>query len=96
MSRIHEYVSLQKSGVLRLPGNVREKLRLNEPGAQVEIEETEDGRFELRGVLPIPADQQWFWTERWQKMERMADADVVMGRTLTTPSVAEFLDELDA
>ena len=95
MTYIHEYVTLQKSGVLRLPGNVREKLRLDEPGAQVEIEETEDGRFELRGVLPIPADQQWFWTVRWQKMEREADADVLMGRTLTTSSVAEFLDELD-
>jgi hypothetical protein len=96
VAHIHEYISLQKSGVLRLPGNVREKLRLDEPGAQVEIEETEDGRFELRGVLPIPADQQWFWTERWQKMEQEADADVLMGRTLTTSSVAEFLDELDA
>jgi bifunctional DNA-binding transcriptional regulator/antitoxin component of YhaV-PrlF toxin-antitoxin module len=96
LTRIHEYVSLQKSGVLRLPSNVREKLRLDVPGAQVEIEETEDGRFELRGVLPISADQQWFWTERWQKKEREAVADVVMGRTLTTSSVAEFLDELDA
>ena len=38
MAHIHEYVSLQKSGVLRLPGNVREKLRLDVPGAQVEIE----------------------------------------------------------
>jgi bifunctional DNA-binding transcriptional regulator/antitoxin component of YhaV-PrlF toxin-antitoxin module len=96
VAHIHEYVSLQKSGVLRLPVNVREKLRLDEPGAQVEIEETEDGRFELRGVLPVPADQQWFWTERWQKMEQEADADVLTGRTLTTSSVAEFLDELDA
>ena len=80
MAHIHEYVSLQKSGVLRLPVNVREKLRLDE----------------LRGVLPVPADQQWFWTERWQKMEQEADADVLTGRTLTTSSVAEFLDELDA
>ena len=47
MAHIHEYVSLQKSGVLRLPGNVREKLRLDEPGAQGEIEETEDGHWQV-------------------------------------------------
>jgi hypothetical protein len=29
-------------------------------------------------------------------MEQEADADVLTGRTLTTSSVAEFLDELDA
>jgi bifunctional DNA-binding transcriptional regulator/antitoxin component of YhaV-PrlF toxin-antitoxin module len=96
VARIHEYVTLQKSGVVRLPSNVREKLRLDEPGAQVEIEETEDGGFVLRGVLPVPADQQWFWTERWQTMEREADADVATGRTLSTSSVEEFLDELDS
>jgi len=96
VARIHEYVSLQKSGVFRLPVNVRVKLRLDEPGAQVEIEETEDGRFEIRGVLPVPADQQWFWTDRWQEMEREGDADVLNGRTLRTSSIEQFLDELDA
>ncbi|HEY5265188.1 MAG TPA: AbrB family transcriptional regulator [Acidimicrobiales bacterium] len=76
--------------------SIREKLRLDEPGAQLEILETDDGRFEIRGVLPVPADQQWFWTDRWQKMERAADADVAAGRTTGTSSVDEFLAELDS
>jgi len=35
---------------------------LDEPGAQVEIEKPRMDAFELRGVLPIAANQQWFWT----------------------------------
>src|ERR1700679_3913589 len=94
--RIHEYVTPQSRGVLSLPSNVRERLRLDQPGAQLEIEETDDGRFEIRGVLPVPADQKWFWSERWQEMEREADADLAEGRTLATTSVKEFLTELDS
>ena len=29
----------------------------------------------------IDADQQWWWTEEWQKGERQADKDRKMGRT---------------
>jgi len=28
----------------------------------------------------VAADQRWFWTERWQAMEREVDAHVAAGR----------------
>ena len=28
----------------------------------------------MRSAVPVPADQHWFWTERWQQMERAAGA----------------------
>jgi bifunctional DNA-binding transcriptional regulator/antitoxin component of YhaV-PrlF toxin-antitoxin module len=96
MSRIHEFVAVQKRGVATIPASVRQRLRLDEPGAQLEIVETEDGRFEIRGTVPVDVDQQWFWSERWQKMERRADADIAAGRVVGTTDVEEFLDELDA
>jgi hypothetical protein len=42
------------------------------------------------------SDQRWFWSDRWQQMERNADADVEAGRTAVTDGVDEFLAELDA
>lgn len=92
----HTFVTLQGRGTIALPKSVRERHHLDRPGAQVEVIEREDGVIELHPHVPVPADQAWFWTERWQKMEREADDDVAAGRTKTTGSVDEFLDELDA
>lgn len=96
MSLIHEFVAVQKRGVATIPASVRQRLRLDEPGAQLEIVETEDGRFEIRGTVPIDADQQWFWSERWQKMEHKADADIAAGRVAGSDNVEDFLAELDS
>jgi len=90
------FVTLQGRGTLVLPKGVRERHHLDRPGAQVEVVEREDGVIELHPHVPVRADQAWFWTERWQKMEREADADVQAGRTKTTDSVDDFLEELDA
>jgi hypothetical protein len=70
-------------------------LRLDQPGAQVEFVEHDDGRIEVRGTLPVPSDQAWFWTERWQAMEREVDAHVTAGRVESFESIDEFLDTLD-
>jgi hypothetical protein len=47
-------------------------------------------------MLPHPAEQQWFWTERWQRMEREADAEIAAGRVSTHESAEDFLAHLDA
>ncbi len=76
----HGYLSVQTRGVVVLPADVRRRLRLDEPGAQLEITEREDGVLELRPSLPVPAAQQWFWTQRWQDRERAVDEHVAAGR----------------
>ena len=93
---IHEFITPQRRGLIALNGRLRERLRLDDPGAQLEFIEREDGVIEVRGVLPVPADQQWFWSERWQKMEREADADIEAGRTSSFESVDDFLADLDS
>jgi AbrB family looped-hinge helix DNA binding protein len=95
VSKLHEFVAVQKRGVVTLPAAVRERLSLNTPGAQLEIVETDDGRYEIRGAIPVPADQAWFWNQRWQRMERKADADLAAGRVVTADSLDELIDELD-
>jgi AbrB family looped-hinge helix DNA binding protein len=90
------YVAVQARGTVALPADLRRRLHLDEPGAQIEITERDDGRIELRPVLPVPADQRWFWTERWQAMEREADEDIAAGRVTTFDDVGAFLDYLDS
>jgi bifunctional DNA-binding transcriptional regulator/antitoxin component of YhaV-PrlF toxin-antitoxin module len=90
------YVTLQGRGTLALPKGVRERHQLDRPGAQVEIVERDDGVIELHPHVPVPADQAWFWTERWQRMEREADDDVKAGRTKLHDSADDFLAELES
>jgi AbrB family looped-hinge helix DNA binding protein len=76
----HGYLSVQSRGVVALPAEVRRRLGLDEPGAQLEITEREDGVLEMRPALPVPADQKWFWTKRWQERELEVDEHVAAGR----------------
>ena len=95
----HGYVGVQARGVVALPADVRRRLHLDEPGAQVEITERDDGVLELRPALPVAADQRWFWTERWQEREREVDAHVAAGQVTVHEdgdALLNHLDQLDA
>jgi antitoxin MazE len=89
-------VSVRSRGTIALPRDLRRRLHLDQPDAQVRLIEREDGRVELVPVVSIPADQAWFWTDRWQAMEREADDDIALGRVTTVDGVDELLATLDA
>lgn len=91
----HGYVGVQARGVVALPAEVRRRLHLDEPGAQVEITERVDGVLELRPALPVAADQRWFWTERWQEREHEVDAHVAAGQVTVHEDGDALLDHLD-
>ncbi len=100
-SAFHGYVALQSRGVVALPAVLRRKYRLDEPGAQVELTERADGVIEMRPTLAVPADQAWFWTDRWQRGEREVDEHIDAGRVAVHADGEDFvrhlrdLDELD-
>lgn len=89
-------VSVQSRGTIALPPDLRRRLHLDHPDAQVRLIEREDGRVELVPVVAIPADQVWFWTDRWQAMELVADADIAAGRVTAVDGVEELLSVLDS
>lgn len=91
----HGYVGVQRRGVIALPADLRQRLHLDEPGAQLEITERADGVVELRPTLPVPADQAWFWTEYWQQREREVDEHVAAGRVVVHETSEDFLAHLD-
>jgi AbrB family looped-hinge helix DNA binding protein len=89
------FVAVQSRGTIALPADLRRRLHLDEPGAQIEIIEREDGLVELRPLLPVPADQRWFWSERWQAMEREAAADIAAGRVTVVDGPDALFELLD-
>jgi antitoxin MazE len=72
------FVAVQKRGTIALPPDLRARLGLDQPGAQLEISER-DGEIILRPHVPVPADQAWFWQPDWQTKERAVDAHVLAG-----------------
>jgi len=92
---IRTFLTVQKRGVINLPADLRKRHGLVEPGAQLEVSERDDGVIELRPQLPVPADQRWFWTERWQTMELEADEDIAADRVARFDSAEELFSDLD-
>jgi AbrB family looped-hinge helix DNA binding protein len=92
----HGYVTVQGRGTVALPAGLRKRLHLDRPGAQVEITEREDGVLELRPTLAVPANEAWFWEERWQAGERQVDAHVAAGEVTRHEDAEDFLAALDA
>jgi bifunctional DNA-binding transcriptional regulator/antitoxin component of YhaV-PrlF toxin-antitoxin module len=88
-------VTVQSRGTLALPIDLRRRLRLDQENAQVQLIEHDDGRVELVPVVVVPADQSWFWTERWQEMEREADADIAAGRATVVDGLEGLIAHLD-
>lgn len=67
------FVTIQARGTIALPADIRKRHHLDEPGAQVEVVERDDGVIELHPTIAVPASQAWFWTEEWQAGEREVD-----------------------
>ena len=94
MSTEQTFVTVQSRGVIAIPTAIRRHFGLDQPGAQVEVIERE-GEIVLRPHIAVPADQAWFWTERWQQLEREADEAVAAGRVAGVGGVDELLADLD-
>lgn len=95
MGRKGQFITVQQRGLLALPKRTRTKLGLDRPGAQVEVVERDDGVVELHPLIAVPAGQAWFWTERWQQMERAVDEHVDRDELTTFDSSAAFLSSLE-
>lgn len=86
-------VILGLDGSILLPKEIREDLDAN---ALFEVEQRPDGVIELQPYGTADPDQRWFWSERWQQMEREADEDYAAGRYKRFDNVEDFLAYLDA
>lgn len=80
-------------GTITIPKEVRERVPKT---SLLEVVIRADGVIELRPQITIDASEAWFWTERWQRIEREADEDYAAGRWEQFDEVESFLADLDA
>lgn len=93
MARTGTVVRINSRGTVTIPKELRGGL---DEGTLLEAVRREDGVIELRPQITVDASQSWFWTERWQRMEREADEDIAAGRVQTYDDLESFLKALDA
>ncbi len=95
MANVDYYKSrLRNKGQVTLPSEVRKLLSVSE-GEDLIFRVNEHDQVIVERAITIPADQAWFWTERWQRMEREAQTDIDSGRVLRYSNVDEAIEELE-
>jgi len=85
---------VRAKGQVTLPQEVRAELGLQE-GDDIQFRPNENGEFVIEPLLTIPPEQAWFWSERWQKMEREAQADIESGRVSRYKDIDQAIEALE-
>jgi antitoxin MazE len=85
---------LRRRSQITLPSGVVKKMKLQE-GDNLDII-LEDDKIIIKPVLVIDRSQSWFWSKKWQKMEKEVDADIKHGKVHKAKNVKELLDKLDS
>jgi AbrB family looped-hinge helix DNA binding protein len=86
-------VKVGRRGTITIPKDLRAGLQ---ESSLVEVVRRPDGVIELRPQTIVDASQAWYWTERWQAMERDADEDIKAGRVMSFNSPDELIAWLHA
>jgi AbrB family looped-hinge helix DNA binding protein len=84
---------LRVKGQVTVPGEIREILGVEE-GDELVFMVDENGRVIVERVQVIPPDQAWFWSERWQRLEREVQQDIENGKIHQFGSTVETLNFL--
>ena len=85
---------LRTKGQITVPAEIRSALGAQE-GDDLVFYTDEQGQVLISRAQIIPPDQAWFWSERWQRLEHAAQADLDTGRVVEFSSVSEALTALD-
>ena len=83
---------LRNRSQVTLPSEIVKKMRLQE-GDNLDIA-LEDDKIIIKPVLVIDRSQSWFWSKKWQEMEKEADADIKHGRVQKAKNVKELIQKL--
>lgn len=96
MSDVSYYrTRLRVKGQITIPGEIRNILGAEE-GDELVFTVDEKGRVIVERAQFIPPDQAWFWSERWQRMEREVQQDIEKNHVHNFDSVEETLRFLNA
>jgi antitoxin MazE len=84
---------LRRRAQVTLPSEVVKKMKLQE-GDNLDIAMEED-RIIIKPVLVIDRSQSWFWSKKWQELEKEVDKEIKQGRVHKAKGVEELVKKLD-
>lgn len=85
---------LRNKGQITVPPEIRAALGADE-GDDLLFAVDERGHILVTRAQIIPPDQAWFWSARWQRMERAAQADLDSGDVAVFDNVDAAIAALD-
>ncbi len=83
---------VRAKGQVTIPNQVREMLNIEEGDGLIFY--IKEGRVTVEREQTVDPEQTWFWSERWQRMEHAAQADIDSGRVSQYDTIDEALDAL--
>ncbi len=84
---------LRARGQITIPPEIRKRLQVRE-GDDVMFYVTDKGQVVVDQVRVIDPEQAWFWTERWQKMERESRQDYENGDYVEFDNIEDAINHL--
>jgi AbrB family looped-hinge helix DNA binding protein len=81
---------MRVKGQVTVPGEIRQLLGVEE-GDELVFLVNENGAVIVERVQIIPPDQAWFWSERWQRLEREVQQDIEKNRIHQFDSAEETI-----
>jgi AbrB family looped-hinge helix DNA binding protein len=84
---------LRQRSQVTLPSEIVKKMKLQE-GDNLDIV-LEDDKIVIKPVLVIDRSQSWFWSKKWQEMEKEADEDIRRGQVEKAKNIKELIQKLE-
>lgn len=95
MSKVLGFLTVDNKGRTTIPREMRQELGLDK-GAQLRVDRTKNGVFELVPSALVPLDQLWFHTPEIQARIRKGEDDLASGRSHRTSGPRETKRYLDS
>jgi antitoxin MazE len=83
---------LRNRSQVTLPNEIVKKMRLQK-GDNLDIILEED-KIIIKPILVIDRSQSWFWSKKWQEMEKETDDDIKHGRVQKAKNIKELIQKL--
>lgn len=84
---------LRQRSQVTLPSEIVKKMKLQE-GDNLDIV-LEDDKIIIKPVLLIDRSQSWFWSKKWQELEKEADEDIRQGKVQKAKNIKELVQKLE-
>jgi len=86
-------VRVLRDGVIQIPMEIREEVGIEE-GDYIDMKINGKDTITIHIKDLVDEDDSWYWSERWQQMEREADEDIKAGRIKTFENIQDLIREL--